>query len=352
MKVKTCWLTLNRACNLRCEWCYAKEANFKVRDDMPLEKATNIIDMCVANGVKHFILIGGEPTIHPNFFDVLKYIVQLGYKATVVTNGLRFSNEIFCEEISEYIKNIRVSISLKGSNNLYYKKHCGAAAFDSVLQGIRNCKKYKIIYSLTYVLSADNVQTLDLFTKEIREQGLDDFIAFSFCNEVMQPTGEFKKAYDQIHPLMVNKIFCEKYESINDILDGKFSLHQTLPLCMCDIKFVDIMKQRKQIATSCHVHNREGIIFDTNGSVLLCNHFVGYGVGNYGEDYKDANSLSEFWNSEKMISLHKMLTSMPSKKCQVCDWQSNCGGGCCIQWFSQDFEQYQHVFNNIIRNQG
>ena len=166
MKVKTCWLTLNRACNLRCEWCYAKETDFKASEDMPLKMAKHIIDMCVANGVKHFIIIGGEPTIHPNFFDIVKYIVKLGYKVTIVTNGLLFANEIFCEKVSAYIENVHISISLKGSNNSYYKEHCGAAAFDTVLQGIRNCKKYKIIYSLTYVLSANNIQTLDIVVQE------------------------------------------------------------------------------------------------------------------------------------------------------------------------------------------
>lgn len=347
MNVKNCWLTLNRACNLRCEWCYAKETDFKSSDDMSLVLAESLIDMCIANGVQHFIIIGGEPTIHPHFFEIIEYIVKKGYKVTIVTNGLRFANENFCKKLSTLKEGVHISISLKGSNNSYYKEHCGAAAFDKVVQGIKNCRKNRLVYSLTYVVSADNVHSIDEFAKEVREKGLDEYIAFSFCNEVIQPSGEFEKAYGQTHPLMVNKIFNEKYDSLVEILGGKFSLHQTLPLCMCDGEYVDIMRQHKQISTSCHVHNREGIIFDTNGSILLCNHFIGYGVGKFGEDYKDSVSLASFWDSEKMMALHKLLTSMPSLKCQNCDLQSYCGGGCCIQWFSQNFEQYQMISNNI-----
>lgn len=347
MKVKNCWLTLNRVCNLRCEWCYAKESKFKSCDDMPFNMARNLIDMCVANGIKHFVLIGGEPTIHPSFFEIIDYIVKIGYKSTIVTNGIQLAEDDFCRRLSKYRENVHVSVSLKGSNNQYYKEHCGAAVFERVLKGVNNCKTNGLLYSLTYVLSAENISTVDVFAKEIRERGLDDYIAFSFCNEVIQPSGEFENAYKQVNPLLVNKLFFEKYEIINNILDGRFTLHQTYPLCMCDKEAIFAMKQRKQISTSCHVHNRTGIIFDTNGSILLCNHFIGYGIGKYGEDYSDAISLASFWNSDKMVELHHLLISMPSTSCLACDLQNNCGGGCCIQWFSHNFKEYQQFMKMI-----
>lgn len=350
MNLRNCWLTLNRACNLRCEWCYAKETQFKSSDDMSIQTAKHLIEMCVANGVKHFIIIGGEPTIHPAFFEVLEYIKENRLKATIVTNGLRFSDENFCTHFLPYKDNVHISISLKGSNDEYYKEHCGAAVFGKVVKAINYCKQFNLIYSLTYVLSAENIKSVDAFAKELRDRDINDYIAFSFCNEVIQASGSFEKAYEQEHPLMVNHIFSSKYQELDKILEGKFSLHQTLPLCMCDKGTMETMKEKKQIATSCHVHNRDGIIFDTNGSILLCNHFVGYGIGKYGVDYKDATTLAEFWDSEKMLNLHNLLTSMPSEKCKECDLQNNCGGGCCIQWFSQKFEQYQQFYNSISNN--
>lgn len=350
MKVKNCWLTLNRACNLRCEWCYAKERKFKVSDDMSIAVAKHLIDMCVDNGVRNFIIIGGEPTIHPYFFELLEYISNHELKAIIVTNGIRFADESFCSKFASYKETTHVSISLKGANNLYYKEHCGAAVYDIVLKGINNCRKFNIIYSLTYVLSAENIKSVEMFAKEVRECGIDDFIAFSFCNEVIQPSGNFDTTYKESHPLMVNKIFSDMYQNVNEILNGKFSLHQTLPLCMCDEETLKIMKSHNQIATSCHVHNRDGIIFDSDGAILLCNHFVGYGIGKCGVDYFDAASLANFWDSEKMIMSHQLLTSMPSEQCNTCELSNYCGGGCCIQWFSQNFEQYQNIFNLITNN--
>ena len=34
MNYKSGWLTVNRACNLRCKWCYAQKTGFKTNDDL------------------------------------------------------------------------------------------------------------------------------------------------------------------------------------------------------------------------------------------------------------------------------------------------------------------------------
>ena len=43
MNYKTCWLTVNRACNFRCKWCYERSTNYLSSDDMSLDKAKQII---------------------------------------------------------------------------------------------------------------------------------------------------------------------------------------------------------------------------------------------------------------------------------------------------------------------
>lgn len=53
MNYKTCWLTVNRACNLRCKWCYAQETGLKKENDMPLKMAKDLVDICSDIGIKH-----------------------------------------------------------------------------------------------------------------------------------------------------------------------------------------------------------------------------------------------------------------------------------------------------------
>lgn len=346
-KPRTCWLTINRACNLRCEWCYGFETSFRQEDTMPYERACQLIDIAVGIGISNFLLIGGEPTIHPQLLNILDCLAKKDRKVTIVTNGIRLSDASFCQSVLPYASRIHFGISLKGSSDDYYGNHCGAAVYHKVKKGIENCRSNNFDFSLSYVISADNVNNLCSFAKEIRAAGIDEFISFSFCNETINSSGEFEEFCKEKHPLWVNKRFSEQYSELNNILCGQFSLHQTLPLCMCDNDLIDKMVARNQIATSCHVHNRAGVIFDTDGSILLCNHFIGYGVGTLGEDYLDAKSFLNYWNSQQLTELHKKLTTMPSLECRECKLQENCGGGCCIQWFDHEFNEYKSFYNTL-----
>lgn len=346
-KPKTCWLTINRACNLRCEWCYGFETSFKKEDDMSISLAQSIIDICHGIGISNFLLIGGEPTIHPSFLKIIEYLKARHCKITVVTNGIRLADDNFCKSIIPYAESMHLGISLKGSSDEYYKKHCGSGAFHTVRKGISNCDKYGFDYSLSYVISADNVGSICQFAMDVRNSGIDSPISFSFCNETIHNDGCFEEVCSQSHPLAVNTAFEAQYQELDRILEGKLSIHQTHPLCMCDKKVVESMLKKNQIATSCHVHNRAGVIFDTNGSILLCNHFIGYGIGEFNKDYCDSNSFLAFWNSIPVVRLHRKLTSMPSMDCKDCEKRYNCGGGCCIQWFNHTFEDYKNVNNNL-----
>ena len=38
-KYRVGWLTLNRVCNLRCPWCYAKDTQYNLQNNMDFETA-------------------------------------------------------------------------------------------------------------------------------------------------------------------------------------------------------------------------------------------------------------------------------------------------------------------------
>jgi len=52
------WLTVNRFCNFRCSWCYAKETQFRPEDDMSFDLACELVNLMTSLGVRNTILIG------------------------------------------------------------------------------------------------------------------------------------------------------------------------------------------------------------------------------------------------------------------------------------------------------
>ena len=85
VEYKNCWITLNHACNLRCKWCYARDTEYKSSLTMSKDLAFELIDFFDSINVKHIILIGGEPTIHPYFFEILEYAKERKIKCKIIT---------------------------------------------------------------------------------------------------------------------------------------------------------------------------------------------------------------------------------------------------------------------------
>jgi uncharacterized radical SAM superfamily Fe-S cluster-containing enzyme len=82
------------ACNLRCPVCYAGSA--PGRSFRSLEEIERMLDAVVRNeGQPDVVQIsGGEPTVHPDFFEVLDLARQRPIKHLMVnTNGVRIARE-------------------------------------------------------------------------------------------------------------------------------------------------------------------------------------------------------------------------------------------------------------------
>lgn len=82
-------LELTNACNLRCIMCGRDEAEFAptVFKLDYLKKLEHLLDI-----VEEVTLFGwGEPTMHPQFIEILKYLNDFPVRKYFVTNGMRLN---------------------------------------------------------------------------------------------------------------------------------------------------------------------------------------------------------------------------------------------------------------------
>jgi radical SAM protein with 4Fe4S-binding SPASM domain len=82
-------IVITTYCNRRCPYCFALDAmeNAPARD-MNLRDFVVITDMLVAARRSSVGVLGGEPTLHPQFYEMLWYLVSRGINARVFTNGI------------------------------------------------------------------------------------------------------------------------------------------------------------------------------------------------------------------------------------------------------------------------
>ena len=80
-------ISLINACNLTCSFCCF--ANREMTDKLPLEKVKHALDSFKKIGITGIEFTGGgEPTIHPDFEEIVRYTHSLGFKMGICTNGV------------------------------------------------------------------------------------------------------------------------------------------------------------------------------------------------------------------------------------------------------------------------
>jgi sulfatase maturation enzyme AslB (radical SAM superfamily) len=80
----TLQIFITNRCNKRCKACFYDERLGK--EDMEWEYYRDLVDQ-YQDKVKKVILIGGEPTMHPDVRRMIEYNILSGLKTTIYTNG-------------------------------------------------------------------------------------------------------------------------------------------------------------------------------------------------------------------------------------------------------------------------
>lgn len=117
-------------CNLTCPTCYAGSSPTHGRH-RTFEEVKKMLDTIVENEKEPDVIqiSGGEPTIHPNFFEILDYAKTLPIKHIMVnTNGLQIAKDFeFAKRLKSYSPDFEIYlqfdsfreealVSLRGSN--------------------------------------------------------------------------------------------------------------------------------------------------------------------------------------------------------------------------------------------
>ncbi len=79
------WFCRLSGCNLRCRWCDTPYASWNPEG----EKRTvgSLVEECLASGVRHAVLTGGEPMIFPQLAPLTQALAERGVHITIETAG-------------------------------------------------------------------------------------------------------------------------------------------------------------------------------------------------------------------------------------------------------------------------
>lgn len=339
-KMTLSWLTVTHLCNLRCQWCYQRELGGRGKI-MSKELAKELVDLLAKMGIETVVLIGGEPTLYNHFFTLIKYIKTKGMRVTVVTNALAFANHKFLDKaVRAGVDSITTSV--KGSSRKEYEESTGRpGGYDIVCQAIKNIQKTQTKQMISITISHSIIQNWNGMIRFMKDYGAT-FFSLSFEKPSILSRGEF--TFDE--RMMSNKIapFVQEvmYPSLVETgLD--FKMEFVCPQCHFPQEFINKAEAENHVFGGCLLLKSRGLVFDPQGFVLPCNHFVGYPLGQYGVDFRTAGEFSKWQETNKIKEFYETTRKAPCEKCAECDRWNKCGAGCRLWWF---YRGSQELLNN------
>lgn len=90
-------LFLGRKCNAKCVFCYYAD-ELETAENASLESIIKQIDFLAEYGIEDIEITGGEPTIHPNWFEILEYASYKFRHIACISNGIKFSDPHFMQK--------------------------------------------------------------------------------------------------------------------------------------------------------------------------------------------------------------------------------------------------------------
>jgi len=160
------FLALTDACNLRCHGCWIQQRG-RPRE-LSREQVDRIIGEGRARGANFYTLLGGEPLMYPNLWDIPGRHPDCYFQ--VISNGMFFSDDAV--NAIRRLGNVTPLVSIDGRRQENDRRR-GEGSFAQAVEGMRRLKREKILFGVATTVTGRNLDevTSDAYVAEMIEAG-------------------------------------------------------------------------------------------------------------------------------------------------------------------------------------
>lgn len=301
------YFEITKRCNLHCKHCYLSTDS----QDISTAKVKYLLDELAAHNLLMLCILGGEPFIRADFFELLEYARKKGFKVIIVTNGTLLDENKLLRLRDIGID--RLAFSLEGSSPQKHNFIRGDNVFQAVIKNIRLAVSIGVPVEISFTLDKESFTEFDSMCSLAKELKVPR-IAISEFKKV--GTGLKYSSRLAFTPSQVCKIY----------MRGRFFNRKrgNLKVCIprnCDAGF-----------TICKI--------DPAGFVTPCL-FLDVPFGNILKD-----RLSSVWNSNKFKDFLNLNNFKPP--CRWCPLKTRCQGFCRAETYSARGDYFAANPNCII----
>jgi MoaA/NifB/PqqE/SkfB family radical SAM enzyme len=149
-------------CQLDCKHCLRDPA--RAAKDLPVALIRSVLGQTTQlYGKLQVALTGGEPTLHPEFAEILDAVVEHGLTWHMVSNGRRMERvfALFKERPARRAAATAMNFSLDGADEATHDAVRGAGSYRDVMRAAALCVVHDLPFSLQMALHRKNVHQIE-----------------------------------------------------------------------------------------------------------------------------------------------------------------------------------------------
>jgi radical SAM protein with 4Fe4S-binding SPASM domain len=304
---KSVTIYVTHGCNFRCKTCYLS-AGEPLKNELSIENYEKIFREIRDLGFQIVYILGGEPLIRKDIFEIIKKAKENSLYVSMSSNGY-FINMDNAERLKDSGLD-QIQISLDSADERINDIIRGPGSYRGAIKAIENLKRTGIKTSLAFTITSlySNVSEMMKFANSLGIKLLNI--------SVVQPFGRALK--NRVLPSIE-----QVTKAINDIKNSEYDIRLTFN----GFRFYldqEGYKDARVYARSDYVTCPAGVnrfVIDSNGDVYGCELLMF-------DEFKEGNirerGISEIWRNGFLIFRERRLP----KECQECPYRDLCQGGC------------------------
>lgn len=310
IRPETIALEILYGCNLYCKYCYIGTLKNHDKPFIPsVSSMKSIIQRIRENQISNIFLVGGEPTLHPDFIQLIQFIDEIGFKEKgLVTNGTLITSKL-AHELAK--RHFYVNITIRADQDDLFNDMTGSKGlFSASFKGMQLLSKMEIPLRIEFDCTKLNYKHLNNSIEAVFNNGISP-------KEVLlhriSPYGD--AAINSNFQLNIEQYYgvFSQVKDISKQFGIKIYFEDAFPLCLIEKQYWDFV-----MPCECGF----GLLtIDPFGNARRCA-CADIILGNvlvqpFLEVWQ--NGLKDFWDM-----------NWQPESCQVCSLFQRCRGGCSV----------------------
>jgi MoaA/NifB/PqqE/SkfB family radical SAM enzyme len=296
------WQVTNE-CNLACLHCIEESGPGKAfHDELDDEGVFRFLGQVMDLEVPYLSFSGGEPMVHPRFFDMVEYVCGRNGQLKIETNGHYLEPEN-CARLRELgVK--AVQVSLDGATRETFNRMRVRGDFDRALEGVRNLHAAGVPIEINYSPTRFNAHEIGTAVDLAAELG-----AYSFYTGRTMYTGNAVKTWHRLAPSE------EQYGAYFETLHRKTEEYRgRMRVYFHEMGLLEELRYRLQHPAALLIVLPNGLVKLINALPFVCGDLRRQSLGEIWARFQSA------WQDPRVAQFVEDLAQDPRKTATLHQW--------------------------------